>query len=78
MLATHGQLQGLLTKKDAAFVMNNEGHGIVREGAGNQGRGLLGRDRVGRGSVGVGVGGGEEEDEDDAESAISSDPLTGL
>lgn len=60
LLATHGQLQGLLTKKDAAFAMNMDGNGVLREGA--QVRGLLAQDHV----------------EDDAESAISSDPLTGL
>lgn len=84
LFSTHGQLQGLLTKKDAAFVMNSDSAGIVGDGDGHGGRPGQGRTQHTHAEQGRSLLGemrGQEEgddDEDDEAGANSSDPLTSL
>ena len=81
LFSTHGQLQGLLTKKDAAFAVNTEGGDIVsgivtgdRSGHANQHPAHAGQVS----SLLREVRGGEGEEEDDDERSAHSDSLTGL
>ena len=81
LFSTHGQLQGLLTKKDAAFAVNSEGGDIV---SGIMTGGQSGPQdghpaHAGQVSSLLREIRGENGDEDDDEqSAHSSDPLTQL
>lgn len=85
LFSTHGQLQGLLTKKDAAFAMNSDIADIAGDGDGDgrrpgqgraqhaahagQGRSLLGEMRGQE---------GQDDDDEDGTNAESSHPLTAM
>jgi len=82
LFSTHGQLQGLLTKKDAAFAMSLDSGGL--DGAGGRSGHVhqqAAHDGQGRSLLGGMRGEGRDDDDDnddDRQSAHSNDPLTGL
>jgi len=81
LFSTHGQLQGLLTKKDAAFAMNSDSADVAGGGDGRPGQGRAQHVHAGQGRSLLGEMRGQEEgddDDDDGTSADSSDPLTSL
>lgn len=79
LFSTHGQLQGLLTKKDAAFAMNSDGGDVAGDVDGARIRVVQNNAHSGQERSLLGeLRGEEQDDDDDGRSTYSSDPLTSL
>ncbi|KAF8415484.1 chloride channel [Tirmania nivea] len=82
LFSTQGQLQGLLTKKDAAFAMNSDSADVAVDGhghGGSPGQGCTQNGHSGQGrSLLSEMGRQDEREDDDEANADCSDPLTSL